>query len=43
MYSGILGVFPNLLINQHGASGDGKSVALWYDTQVPGVLDYQWI
>ncbi|CAK0865173.1 unnamed protein product [Prorocentrum cordatum] len=33
-YSGILGVFPNIMINAHGASGDGKSVALWFDTQV---------
>jgi hypothetical protein len=33
-YSGILGVFPNLVINCHGASGDGKSVPLWFDTQV---------
>ena len=33
-YSGILGVFPNLLIIDYGASGDGKSPGLWLDTQV---------
>jgi hypothetical protein len=33
-YSGVLGIFPNLMLNDHGASGDGKSIALWFDTQV---------
>lgn len=33
-YSGILGVFPNLLLIDVGASGDGKSIGLWMDTQV---------
>ena len=33
-YSGILGVFPNIMVNMHGASGDGKSIPLWFDTQV---------
>ena len=33
-YSGILGVFPNVMVIAHGASGDGKSVALWMDTQI---------
>ena len=28
-YGGILGKFPNLLMLQHGAPGEGKSVALW--------------
>ena len=32
-YSGILGMFPNLLIMDVGASGDGKSIGLWMDTQ----------
>ena len=34
MYSGILGSFPNIMIIQDGASGDGKSPPLWFDTQV---------
>jgi hypothetical protein len=33
-YSNILGVFPNTMFLVTGASGDGKSVGLWYDTQV---------
>jgi hypothetical protein len=33
-YSGILGIFPNVMINLHGASGDGKSIPLWMDTQI---------
>lgn len=33
-YSGLLGVFPNILVTATGASGDGKSVPLWFTTQV---------
>ena len=33
-YSGMLGVFPNIMVLQDGASGDGKSIGLWFDTQV---------
>ena len=31
-YSSILGVFANVMINQHGASGDGESIPVWLDT-----------
>ena len=31
---GILGEFPNLLMIQHGAPGEGKSVALWLVFQI---------
>lgn len=33
-YSPLLGVFPNLMLILTGASGDGKSVPLWFDTMV---------
>ena len=33
-YGGILGKFPNLLVLQHGAPGEGKSVALWLVFQI---------
>ena len=33
-YGGILGKFPNLLMIQHGAPGEGKSVALWMMFQI---------
>ncbi|CAE7917987.1 unnamed protein product, partial [Symbiodinium necroappetens] len=33
-YGGILGKFPNLLMLQHGAPGEGKSVALWLVFQI---------
>jgi hypothetical protein len=33
-YGGILGKFPNLLMIQHGAPGEGKSVALWLVFQI---------
>ncbi|CAE7282086.1 unnamed protein product [Symbiodinium sp. CCMP2592] len=33
-YGGILGKFPNLLMLQHGAPGEGKSIALWLVFQI---------
>ena len=33
-YGGILGRFCNLLMVQHGAPGEGKSVALWLSLQI---------
>jgi len=33
-YSGLLGRYPNLVLIQHGAPGDGKSVAVWLCTQI---------
>ena len=33
-YGGILGKFSNLLMIQHGAPGDGKSIALWLACQI---------
>ncbi len=32
-FGGILGRFCNLLLLQHGAPGEGKSVALWLSLQ----------
>ena len=40
-YSGILGIFPNQMLNDHGASGDGKSVVLWFITQAMHYLRKQ--
>ena len=33
-YGGIIGKFPNLLMIQHGAPGEGESVALWLVFQI---------
>eukprot|EP00959_Pyramimonas_sp_CCMP1952_P344034 7205902-Pyramimonas_sp.AAC.1 len=33
-YSDLLGIFPNLLMIITGATGDGKSIPLWLDTQI---------
>ena len=33
-YSGILAVFANLIVVQHGATGDGKSINVWFASQV---------
>ena len=38
-YGGILGMFSNLLMLQHGAPGDGKSIALWLVAQVLSHFD----
>ena len=38
-YGGILGKFSNLLMLQHGAPGDGKSIALWLMVQVLSYFD----
>jgi hypothetical protein len=38
-YSGLLGRYCNLVMLQNGAPGDGKSVQLWFNTQVTMYYD----